>query len=110
MLLFAGSPIVAAWTVNGGHNDALVGLGLLGAGLLVEKRRPAWGGLALAGVVLVKSVAGLALLPLASDSRVYFTVLVEVGRVVPAADLVVQVEDHALADVDEEADIDAASG
>jgi hypothetical protein len=36
-------------------------------------------------------------------------VLVEVRRVVPAAVLVVEVEDHALADVDEEARVDAAS-
>ena len=43
------------------------------------------------------------------QARVDFSMLVEVGRIAPAAVACVQVEDVALADVDEEADGAAAS-
>lgn len=48
-------------------------------------------------------------LPVTAEPGVHLAVLVEVRRVVPAAVLVVEVEDHALTDVDEEARVDAAS-
>jgi len=57
------NPIVVISVVNGGHNDALVGLAVLGGVLLVCARRPAWAGAALAAAALVKVSA---LLPLAA--------------------------------------------
>ena len=56
------NPVTVVSVVNGGHNDALVGLALLGGVLLVAARRPAWAGVVLAGAALVKVAA---LLPLA---------------------------------------------
>jgi hypothetical protein len=49
--------------VNGGHNDILVGLGVLVGVLLVMRHRPTWAGVALALAALVKISA---LLPLAA--------------------------------------------
>jgi hypothetical protein len=57
------NPVVASAVVNAGHNDALVGLAIMGAALLVERRRPALAGVAIAGGALVKPVA---LLPAAA--------------------------------------------
>jgi uncharacterized membrane protein len=54
------NPAVALYTVGGGHNDALIGLGLLVAAL-VASRRPAVAGAALGLAALVKIVAVLAL-------------------------------------------------
>jgi alpha-1,6-mannosyltransferase len=56
------NPLTVVSVVNGGHNDALIGLALLGGVLLVATRRPTWAGLALGGAALVKVAA---LLPLA---------------------------------------------
>lgn len=53
------NPLVIISVVNGGHNDALVGLAILAAVLLVGKRRWELAGLCLAGAVLVKLTAGL---------------------------------------------------
>ncbi|HEX3393766.1 MAG TPA: glycosyltransferase 87 family protein [Acidimicrobiales bacterium] len=57
------NPIIVISVVNGAHNDALVGLAVLGGVLLVCARRPAWAGAALAAAALVKVSA---LLPLAA--------------------------------------------
>ncbi|MGI8778133.1 MAG: hypothetical protein ACR2LJ_12315 [Acidimicrobiales bacterium] len=57
------NPIMVISVVNGAHNDALVGLAVLGGVLLVCARRPAWAGAALAAAALVKVSA---LLPLAA--------------------------------------------
>ena len=56
-------PIIAFEVVNGGHNDALVGLAVLAAVLLVTRERWVWAGLVLALGVLVKAVV---LLPFAA--------------------------------------------
>ncbi len=48
-------------------------------------------------------------LAVTSETWVNLSMLVEIGRVVPTAVLVVKIEDHALADVDEEAGVDATS-
>lgn len=52
------NPLTIVSVVNGGHNDALVGLAVLGAVLLVLDRRPGWAGAAAGAGVLVK-VGGL---------------------------------------------------
>ena len=57
-------PVVAGTIVNGGHNDAFVGLFLLVAVLAAERKRFASAGLVLAAAMLIKITAGLALLPL----------------------------------------------
>jgi hypothetical protein len=57
------NPVVVVSVVNGGHNDALVGLALLAGVLLAVARRPAWAGAALAAGALVKVGA---VLPLAA--------------------------------------------
>jgi hypothetical protein len=59
----AVNPITVIAVVNGGHNDALIGLALLGGVLLVAAKRPAWAGAAMALGVLVKVAA---LLPVAA--------------------------------------------
>lgn len=46
--------------------------------------------------------------PVAAETHVDFAVAVEVGGVVPRAALVVEIEDGAFTDVDEEADVFAA--
>jgi hypothetical protein len=55
------NPVVIYAVVNSGHNDALVGLGLLAGVLLAKRQRWAWAGFVIALAVLVKIVAGLAL-------------------------------------------------
>jgi hypothetical protein len=62
--LLALHPVVAMTIVNGGHNDAFVGLAILGAVLLARARRHFGAGMVLALGALVKLPAGLALLPL----------------------------------------------
>jgi len=57
-------PVVACSVVNGGHNDAFVGLGVLLAVIAVRHERFRTAGWCLAATVLVKATAGLALLPL----------------------------------------------
>ena len=59
----AVNPVTVIAVVNGGHNDALIGLALLGGVLLVAAKRPAWAGAVMALGVLVKAAA---LLPLAA--------------------------------------------
>ncbi len=63
--LVALHPAVLLYGVGGGHNDALVGLAVLGACLLALDRRPVWAGLCVAAAALIKAVAGLAVVPLA---------------------------------------------
>jgi alpha-1,6-mannosyltransferase len=63
LALLAVNPVTVLSVVNGGHNDALVGLALLAGVLLVGARHPAWAGVALAAGALVKVAA---LLPLAA--------------------------------------------
>jgi len=63
LALLGVNPVVIVSVVNGGHNDGLVGLAILGGVLLVCARRPAWAGAALAAAALVKVAA---VLPLAA--------------------------------------------
>lgn len=65
LALLAVNPLVVVSVVNGGHNDALVGLAILAAVLLAMRDRYAFAGLALAGAVLVKVSAALPLLAIA---------------------------------------------
>jgi alpha-1,6-mannosyltransferase len=53
------NPLVVVAVVNGGHNDALVGLALLGGGLALLGRRPVVAGLLVAAAILVKAIAVL---------------------------------------------------
>jgi hypothetical protein len=57
-------PLVAGPIVNGGHNDALIGLAALGAVLLVTRGRHRAAGWALAVAVLLKLTAAAVVLPL----------------------------------------------
>ncbi len=66
VMLLGLNPLVVVTVVNGGHNDALVGLGVLGAVLLAEQDCPAGAGFALALAALVKITALLALPMLAA--------------------------------------------
>ncbi len=59
------NPVLLASVVNGGHNDALVGVGILAGALLVERRRWRWAGVALALAARVKIAAIVALPALA---------------------------------------------
>jgi len=64
-LIFVGlNPVLAVIVVNGGHNDALVGLALLLATLLALRRRAPAAGALIGLAALVKLTAGLALLGL----------------------------------------------
>ncbi len=54
------NPIIIVSVVNSGHNDALVGLALLGGVVLAVDRRPALAGAAFAAAVLVKLAVALA--------------------------------------------------
>jgi hypothetical protein len=62
-LIVGVNPAVVIGVVNGGHNDALIGLALLGGVLLAGDRRPALAGLALGAAALVKLII---VLPLAA--------------------------------------------
>jgi len=55
------NPLVVLSVVNGGHNDAWVGLAVLGGVLLVMNGRWKWAGLAFAAALLVKVAAALPL-------------------------------------------------
>lgn len=54
------NPVIIVSVVNSAHNDALVGLALLGGVLLAIDRRPALAGAAFAAAVLVKLAVALA--------------------------------------------------
>lgn len=56
------NPLIIVSVVNSGHNDALVGLALLGGVLLAIDRRPALAGAAFAAAVLVKLAVVLAVI------------------------------------------------
>jgi hypothetical protein len=64
LVWFGLNPLVLASLVNGGHNDGLVALGVLGGVLLASDRRCASAGVALGLATLVKLPAGLAILGL----------------------------------------------
>jgi hypothetical protein len=66
VVLVALHPVMTATIVNGGHNDAYVGLAILGSVLLARAERFAAAGWVLTLGALVKVTAGLALLPLAA--------------------------------------------
>lgn len=61
VMLLGLNPLVILSVINGGHNDTLVGLGVLGAVLLAEKQRPMAAGLVLGMTTLIKITAILAL-------------------------------------------------
>ena len=61
LALLGLNPIMIGSIVNGGHNDALVGLGVLAATLLTMRRRVFAAGAVLALAVLIKVTALLAL-------------------------------------------------
>ena len=63
--LLALNPLVIVSVVNGGHNDAIVGLAVLGGVLLAARRHPAWAGAVLAGAAMIKASAALPLLAVA---------------------------------------------
>ncbi len=65
LALLGLNPVVIVSVVNGAHNDALVGLAVLGGVLLVGRPRPAWAGAALAAAALVKVAAVLPLVAVA---------------------------------------------
>jgi hypothetical protein len=56
------NPLVVISVVNGAHNDAWVGLAVLGGVVLVTRGRMRWAGLAFAAAVMVKVAAVLPLL------------------------------------------------
>ena len=66
MAMIGLNPLVIVSVVNGGHNDALVGLAVLGGAVLAARRRLASAGVVLGLAVLVKATAGLALLGVAA--------------------------------------------
>ena len=58
------NPVLAVIVVNGGHNDMLIGLLLLGATLLAFRRRASSAGALVGIAALIKLTAGLALIGL----------------------------------------------
>ena len=58
------NPLVPICVVNAGHNDAWVGLLLLGAVLLATRRRWAWAGVLVAAAAMIKVTALLAVVAL----------------------------------------------
>jgi len=56
------NPLVVVSVVNGGHNDAWVGLAVVAGVVLVTRGRMRWAGLALAAAALIKVAAVLPLL------------------------------------------------
>ena len=66
LVLVGLHPVVAGVIVNGGHNDAFIGLALLAAVLAAERRQFGGAGAILAAAMLVKVTAGLALIPMAA--------------------------------------------
>jgi alpha-1,6-mannosyltransferase len=59
------NPLVLLSVVNGGHNDALIGLAVIVGAMLAARRRFVGAGMVLALAVLVKATASLALLGVA---------------------------------------------
>ena len=59
-------PVIAGTVVNGGHNDALLGLALLAAVLMAERDRVIGSAVVLSLAMLVKATAGLAVVPFAA--------------------------------------------
>ncbi|HMF83653.1 MAG TPA: hypothetical protein VKI01_10300 [Acidimicrobiia bacterium] len=55
------NPVTAYIVVNGGHNDALVGLAVLGGVLVATRNRPILAALLFTAAALIKAPAGLAL-------------------------------------------------
>jgi hypothetical protein len=53
-------PVIALHVVNGGRNDALIGLGILGAALFVEREKLWASGLVTGVAAAIKATAGLA--------------------------------------------------
>jgi hypothetical protein len=64
-------PAIALGTLAGGHNDVLVGLGLLGAVLLVLDDRPALAGAAAGAATLVKLTGGIGIVALTAWTFVH---------------------------------------
>jgi hypothetical protein len=64
-------PAIAVGTIAGGHNDVLVGLGLLGAVLLVLDERPVLAGAAAGAATLVKLTGGIGIVALAAWTFVH---------------------------------------
>ena len=64
LVLLGLHPVIACAVVNGGHNDAFIGLGVLVAVLCTQRARYTSAGWWITGAILVKATAGLALLPL----------------------------------------------
>ncbi|MDQ6696782.1 MAG: DUF2029 domain-containing protein [Actinomycetota bacterium] len=64
LAILAVNPLVPICVVNAGHNDAWVGLLLLGAVLLATRRRWAWAGVFVALAAMIKVTALLALIAL----------------------------------------------
>ncbi len=65
LAILAVNPLVPICVVNAGHNDAWVGLLLIGAVLLAARRRWAWTGVLVAIAAMIKITATLALVALA---------------------------------------------
>jgi hypothetical protein len=64
-LIFLGlNPVLVVIVVNGGHNDALIGLALLIASMFALGRRPGAAGALIGLAALIKLTAGLALIGL----------------------------------------------
>jgi alpha-1,6-mannosyltransferase len=57
-------PVFGAVAINGGHNDVVVGVAILGGVVAASVRRPAVGGVALGVAALIKLTAGLAVVGL----------------------------------------------
>jgi alpha-1,6-mannosyltransferase len=64
-------PAIALGTLAGGHNDVLVGIGLLGAVVLVLDDRPVLAGLAAGAATLVKLTGGIGIVALACWTLVH---------------------------------------
>ena len=64
-------PGIVVGTIAGGHNDVLVGLGLLGAVVLVLDDRPALAGAAAGAATLVKLTGGIGIVALAAWTFVH---------------------------------------
>lgn len=58
------NPLLIVWVLNGGHNDALVGLALLAAVLAIGRDRPVLAGGCIGAALMVKAIAALPLVAL----------------------------------------------
>jgi alpha-1,6-mannosyltransferase len=94
---FGLNPVLLVYTVGGGHNDALMLLGMLGAVALVVGSRELAGGALLATAVAIKASAGLAIpfLVLGARRRWWALAGVAVGAAAMAALAWVAFPDHA---------------